>query len=204
MKRFVCFHEQNSIFNAWGYCLDTQLINGSTNIVMLTEPESSAIHIVGFLCGIQLKETFNALLCFPFPSVCHKGSCACKKKKKKLERSEHQQKLLSPTENTAPEHLINSPVFKAVILWHHTTSPRRTFAAILARENWFCWVRHVWVDQSEQREEQLSNKVDSMKKWMCFVWAVSPLKLHYVTKVMKMTSLHLWLSVSQTTMFHWT
>ena len=96
MKRFVCFHEQNSIFNAWGYCLDTQLINGSTNIVMLTEPESSAIHIVGFLCGIQLKETFNALLCFPFPSVCHKGSCACKKKKK-LERSEHQQKLPQKT-----------------------------------------------------------------------------------------------------------
>ena len=36
-------------------------------------------------------------------------------------------KLLSPTENTAPERLVSSLTFNSVTLWHHTASPCHTF-----------------------------------------------------------------------------
>ena len=49
----------------------------------------------------MLKETYYTF--FSFPSVFYISSCACKDFESEKGQSLHQQKLLSPTENAAPE-----------------------------------------------------------------------------------------------------
>lgn len=48
--------------------------------------------------------------------------------KLKKSQSPHAQKLLSPTENSAPERLIGSHAFNSATLWHHATSQSHRFA----------------------------------------------------------------------------
>ena len=48
--------------------------------------------------------------------------------KLKESQSPYQQKLISTTENTAPERLVGSHAFNSATLWRHAKSKNHTFA----------------------------------------------------------------------------
>ena len=93
-------------------------------------------HVHGSTLSVRDTQVFRSnikgdLLCFLnvfyFPLVYFICSCAYKRSWKLKGQSQHQQTLLSPTENTAPETPHQQSCLNFAYLWHHTTSPCHKF-----------------------------------------------------------------------------
>lgn len=84
-----------------------------TEIVFSSKSTNATLWKYFTLCRIPaFRSVLTGDLLFFFPSVCYLGSCACEESQSLKGQRLHQQQLFCPTESTAPERLISSPVFK--------------------------------------------------------------------------------------------